>query len=122
VSTDVVEVLVVPDELGTLTVWPMRRRLSDEIPLYEASVSVLTPFAAAIPESVSPETTVWVELVVPVEVDVVPSSDESGTLTVWPMITRLSDEIPLKDASVSVLIPLAAAIPESVSPETTAWG
>jgi hypothetical protein len=62
------------------------------------------------------------EVVVVVVLVVVPSSVELGMLTVWPMYTRLSDEMPLNPASVSVLIPFAAAMPESVSPETTVCG
>jgi hypothetical protein len=43
-------------------------------------------------------------------------------LTVWPITTSVSAEMPLKEATVSVLIPFAAAIPDNVSPEVTVWG
>ena len=54
-------------------------------------------------------------------VDVIPSSAALGTEIVCPITTRVSAEIPLKEASDSVLIPFAAAIPERVSPSMTVW-
>ena len=62
---------------------PVITRVSAEIPLKAASDSVVTPFAAAIPESVSPSSTVWapavVAVVVLVVVAVVPTSVALGT-------------------------------------------
>ena len=59
--------------------------------------------------------------VVVVVVLVIPSSSALGTLSVWPVITNVSAAIPFQEASDSVEIPFAAAIPESVSPSITVW-
>jgi len=52
---------------------------------------------------------------------VTPVSASEGTLRVVPLISIVSALIPFQEARVSVERPLAAAIPERVSPSTTVW-
>ena len=92
-------------------------------PLAAASAAVLTPLATAMPESVSPglhETATGPPEAVAADGAAVTGVAEpapgAGTCRVVPDTTKAVGERPLAAASAPVGRPLAAAIPDSVSP------
>src|SRR5690625_916987 len=114
-------------ELVRVSFWPTRMRLGLEMLLAEASLALVVPYLAAMPESVSPDFTVCVEgvEVVLVEEDFEEEDDEEDCLvevvrvSFWPTRMRLGLEMLLAEASLALVVPYLAAMPESVSPDFT---
>src|SRR5690625_5319337 len=102
-------------------------RLGLEMLLAEASLALVVPYLAAMPESVSPDFTVCVDgvEVVLAEEDFEEEDDaevclvEAGSVRFWPPRMRLGLEMLLAEASLALVVPYLAAMPESVSPDFT---
>ena len=93
-------------------------------PFAEATASVVRPLAAAMPESVSPGVTRWPPDGAPAGVVPDPAAGAgalpaAGIRSVVPAMANDVGLRPLAEASACVVRPLAAAMPESVSPGVT---
>src|SRR4051812_3977660 len=107
---------------------PAMMKLVGERPLAAASALMLSPLAAAMPESVSPGWTrcpppddVPVDTEPPPEDDVPATVPRAGMLSGLPAMTRPVGERPLAAASDAGASPVAAAIPDSGSPGPPTW-